>query len=207
MILGLTGCPGSGKSVVARTLGGYGWRLIDVDSMGHEAVDGSASIQKALTEQFGGDIITPDGKTNRRLLATRAFENPKLTDQLNRIVHPELIASLRARIQSQRQKGELTAVDCALIFEWDMAHEFDFVICVQAELELRIERLVNRDGRSRAVIEGFMAAQLPQEEKVRRSDLVISNNSSIERLETFAGLISLLPNVLPGTAARTIKQD
>lgn len=203
MILGLTGCPGSGKSVVARTLGGHGWRLVDVDSMGHEVVDGSESIQKALAEHFGGDIIAPDGKTNRRLLATRAFEKPELTERLNRIVHPELIARLRGRIRNQRQKGELTVVDCALIFEWGMEHEFDFVISVQAELELRIERLVNRDGRGRAVIEGFMAAQLPQEEKIRRSDLVITNNGSIERLETFAGLIALLPNVLPGTAART----
>jgi dephospho-CoA kinase len=195
MILGLTGCPGSGKSVVARTLGGYGWRLIDADAIGREVVDQSPEIRHALAVAFGDDILLADGRVNRRLVATRAFQNPEGNQQLNRIVHPKLIDQVRSRIGEQRRNHELTVVDCALIFEWGIEEEFDFIICVQAALDLRIERLSTRDGRSRADIDGLIASQLPQEEKVRRSDLVISNNGSLERLETFAGLLSLLPNV------------
>jgi dephospho-CoA kinase len=161
-------------------------------------VNGSEAILRDLAAAFGPDVIAADGTLNRRIMASRAFATPDGIDRLNRIVHPELIFRIRARIREQRRNCEPTAVDCALIYEWGIEHDFDLVVCVQAETGLRIDRLFRRDGRSRDEIEGLMASQLPQDEKVRRADLVLTNNGTIEQLETLAGLIALLPNVTSG---------
>ena len=197
MILGITGCPGSGKSVLARTVARYGGNLIDADEIGREVVEGNSSIIDALVDAFGEDIIGPNGSLDRRLLARRVFVNPEATEKLNGIVHPRLISLLVERIEVLRARGVRTVVDCALVFEWGIEDVFDLVICVQAELERRVERIMKRDGRTRAEIEGVNAAQLPEAEKVRRADLVVTNNGSLERLEAFARMFSLLPDELP----------
>ena len=197
MILGITGCPGSGKSMLAKTVARYGWNLIDADDIGREVVEGNSSIIKALVSAFGDDIIRRDGSLDRRLVARRVFVSPEATAKLNGIVHPKLVSLLVERIEILRVRGVRTVVDCALIFEWGIENVFDLVVCVQAELERRIERIMKRDGRPRAEIEGFHAAQLPEAEKVRRADLVITNNGSLERLEAFARILTLLPDEVP----------
>ncbi|MFC1485616.1 dephospho-CoA kinase [Candidatus Latescibacterota bacterium] len=198
MILGITGCPGSGKSVLAKTVARYGWNLIDADDIGREVVEGNSSIIEALADAFGNDIIGQDGTLDRRLVARRVFVSPEETAKLNSIVHPRLISLLVERIEVLRVRNVRAVVDCALIFEWGIEDVFDLVVCVQAGHEFRIKRIMNRDGRTREEIEGFYTAQLPEAEKVRRSDLVITNNGSLERLEAFARLLSLLPDVMPG---------
>ena len=198
MILGITGCPGSGKSVLAKTVARYDWNLIDADDIGREVVEENSSIIEALAGAFGNDIVRRDGTLDRRLVARRVFVSPEATARLNSIVHPKLIGLLVERIEVLRAGGVRTVVDCALIFEWGIENVFDLVVCVQADFERRIERIMNRDGRTREEIEGFYAAQLPEAEKVRRADLVIANNGSLERLEAFSRLLSLLPDVMPG---------
>ncbi len=201
MILGVTGCPGSGKSLLSGTMERAGWCLIDADLIGREVVGESRDMVDALASAFGEDIITPEGILDRRLVAKRAFANPAETAKLNSIVHPELIRWLSARIQEQRSRGEQTVVDCALIFEWGIEASFDLVVCVQADREKRIDRIVRRDGRTQVEVKRFFGAQLPEAEKVRRSDLVLSNNGSVERLESMGLLLCHLPAVLKGNSA------
>ena len=178
MILGITGLPGSGKSEVAALFAENGWRLIDADLLGHEVVENDETILMKLREAFGDDIIRSDGGLDRRKLARRAFESRESTERLNSIVHARLIEELNGLIEEKRGENIDTVVDSALIHEWNIGSYFDTVICVTADKEIRIQRILERDRRTRSEIEALFASQLPEQVKAARCDLVVTNNAS-----------------------------
>ncbi len=196
MVVGVTGCPGSGKSVLARSIGACGWELIDADGLGRDVVAETPGIVDRLAKEFGDDIIAGDGALERRLLAERAFADGDSIRRLNAIVHPPLVERVTGRIADAGEGRRHAVVDCALIFEWEIAGWFDLVICVSADSEIRRRRLMERDGRSGREIEGMFAAQLSQDDKIRRSDLMIRNEGKPERLKAFGTVLAGLPNHL-----------
>ena len=193
MIIGITGCPGSGKSILAGVMAEQEWVLVDADEIGHEVVEDDPVVLGKLTEAFGRDIIDADGKLERHVVAKRAFADKGKTRQLNDIVHPVLIDRIISRINELRSKKNDAVVDCALIFEWGIEDLFDIVVTVQSHEHLRKERLLKRDGRSSDEIEGMFSAQLPESEKVSRADIVFANNSSPDRIEAYGLMLSELP--------------
>ena len=193
MILGITGCPGSGKSMLTDILVQSEWGLIDADELGREVVEFNPDVLDELKKSFGSDIINTEGRLDRRLLAARAFAKPEKTKLLNNIVHPRLIRRLKERIENERERNTNSVVDCALIFEWGIEKLFDMVVCVSADESLRKKRLMDRDTRSLSEIEDLFAAQLPECEKMRKADIVIKNNNSVEKLKMFGMLLADLP--------------
>ena len=193
MIIGITGCPGSGKSILAAVIAEQGWVLIDADNLGREVIENDSSILNELSEAFGKDIMDSDGKLNRHLVAKRAFSNPENNQKLNKIVHPSLINRLKSRITELRTEKTDVVVDCALIFEWGIESLFDVVVCVQAHEHIRKERLAKRNGRSSEDIEDIFSAQLPESEKVKKADIVFANNSSIDIIRVYGLMLSELP--------------
>ena len=193
MILGITGCPGSGKSMLTDILVQREWFLIDADELGREVVEFNPDVLDELKKSFGSDIINTEGRLDRRLLAVRAFAKPEKTKLLNNIVHPRLIRRLKERIENERERNTNSVVDCALIFEWGIEKLFDMVVCVSADESFRKKRLMDRDVRSLSEIEDLFAAQLPECEKMRKADIVIKNNNSVEKLKMFGMLLADLP--------------
>ncbi len=193
MILGITGCPGSGKSMLTDILVQREWILIDADELGREVVEFNPDVLDELKKSFGSDIINTEGRLDRRLLAVRAFAKPEKTKLLNNIVHPRLIRLLKERIENERERNTNSVVDCALIFEWGIEKLFDMVVCVSADESLRKKRLMDRDTRSLSEIEDLFAAQLPECEKMRKADIVIRNNNSVEKLKMFGMFLTGLP--------------
>jgi len=198
MVLGITGCPGSGKSALAGFMIERGWVPVDADKIGHEVVEKNRDVLGELTVAFGSDILDSKGVLDRRLLAGRAFATKETRDMLNRAVHPRLIELLEERIHELRGSGENAVVDCALIFEWGIERRFDCVVCVAADESLCKKRLMERDGRSTVEIEGLFSAQLLERMKIKKSDVVIMNNGSLERLKLFAMILSDLPRYFKG---------
>ena len=193
MVIGVTGCTGSGKSVLAEVIAGQGWLLVDADDIGHKVVEDDPEVLNELADAFGRDILDADGKINRKFVARRAFVDPEKTQILNGIVHPALIDRLKFTINSLRSEEKNAVIDCALIFEWKIEDFFDMVVCVQAHKNLRKERIIKSDNRSPEEVEGIFSAQLPQDEKVKRADIVIANNSSIEKIKAYGLMLSELP--------------
>ncbi|MFC1650608.1 dephospho-CoA kinase [Candidatus Latescibacterota bacterium] len=193
MVIGITGCPGSGKSALAAVLAEQGWTLIDADEIGREVVENDAAVLDNLVNAFGSDILDSGGKLNRHLVARRAFSTPENNKTLNDIVHPSLIDRLKSRVDELRAGKANVVVDCALIFEWGIDDVFDTVVCVQADEALRKERIMKRDGRTSRDVENLFSAQLPESEKVRRSDIVFANNFSPEKIREFGLKLSGLP--------------
>jgi dephospho-CoA kinase len=185
MVIGITGCPGSGKSALAAVLAMQGWAVVDADEIGREVVETDSAVLEDLADAFGADVLNISGKLNRGLVAQRAFSSPENTVKLNDIVHPSLIRRLKSRVGELRSENSNAVVDCALIFEWDIGDLFDTVVCVQADEELRKQRIIARDGRSSGDIENLFAAQLPESEKIKRSDMVFENNFSADKIGEF----------------------
>ena len=193
MILGITGCPGSGKSLVAKAIASKGWKLIDADLIGREVVEQDEAIRKELSLTFGADIMEQDGKLNRRLLARRAFVDAENTKKLNDVVHPVLVGRIRDKIKEERIAGTHAVVDCALIYEWGIEGLFDRVVCVRAKEDIRKMRLISRDGRSEEEVERIFASQLPEELKVQKADIVFTNNDAIENMVVYGLMLAELP--------------
>jgi len=196
MVIGVTGCPGSGKSVLAGVIEEHGWILVDADKIGREVVENDPSILGKLANAFGQDIIDDNGNLNRHLVALRAFADPRKNQVLNDIVHPALINRLKSRIDELKEEKVHVVVDCALIFEWGIESLFDVVVCAQAHEHIRKERMMKRDNRSSDEVDGMFSAQLPESEKVNRADIVLTNNGSIDRIKAYGLMLSELPQYL-----------
>ena len=193
MVIGVTGCPGSGKSILASVIAEQGWILINADDIGREVVENDPLVLDELANAFGQDIINADGNLNRHLVARRAFADSEKNQVLNDIVHPALIDRLKSRIEKLQEEKAHAVVDCALIFEWGIESLFDVVVCVQAYEHIRKERIIKRDSRSSDEVEGIFSAQLSEGEKVERADIVLANNRSIDRIKAYGLMLSELP--------------
>ncbi len=181
--VGLTGNVAGGKTAVANRWRDAGVAVIDADRLGHAVLTEDREAQRALIEAFGTEIVDGDGSIDRVALGARAFRSPEATARLNAVVHPPLLERLDREIDATRREGHrVVVIDAALIFEFGIPEALDRIVLVTAPRELRAERLARQRDLSPERIEELMAAQMPDAEKVDRSDYVIVNDGSIELL-------------------------
>lgn len=184
-VVALTGGIGSGKSAVAKLFQTWGARVVDADILAREVVQpGSEGLTK-IVEAFSEDFILADGSLNRPLLASIIFSDPLKKELLESILHP-LIRDLWLAKLEQLRGGDapLIVYVVPLLFESHrQMPELEKIILVSAPTETRIGRIMNRDGFSREIAELRIAAQLPDSEKIPKSDYVIVNDGSLEDLE------------------------
>jgi dephospho-CoA kinase len=177
ILIGLTGGPGTGKSLAAEYLKRQGAVIISGDDTGREVLEVYPAVLKKLVRSFGDDILESNGILNRRALGRIVFGDPKALKKLNDIIHPHLLKSLKAKIDQHRKSGKLVVVDAALIFEWGIERWFDYILVVTSKRTNRIERLMY-SGLTRKEVEGRIRSQIPQSDKAKRADFIITNNSS-----------------------------
>ena len=204
-IIGLTGGIGSGKSVVASLLELYGIPVYSADEESKRLLDSlnpnrfltpvrvedtqhPSFLRERLTALLGDSIYGPNG-LNRRLMASLIFDNAKLLEQVNAIVHPEIARHFRSWIE--RQTAKYAVLESAILFESNFDRYVDICIMVYAPRELRIRRVMMRDGITESEVLQRMQHQLPDEEKTERADYVIYNDEKqplipqIEKIITF----------------------
>ncbi len=158
--------------------------MIDADRVGHEALEDPGVIQQ-LQRAFGEEILTPEGRVDRKKLGQRVFQDPEALKTLNQIVREPILQ----RIERQKAEAEqdIVVVDAALIYEYGLEDTFDAVIVVTAPEEVLVDRFQRKTGYPRPIAERVVKnAQIPQEEKARRADFVIRNDGSLEDLRTQA---------------------
>ena len=181
-LIGITGLPGSGKSLFATHLARLGVTVISADSVGHEVLT-DPCVVRALAAEFGIGIAEGGGTIDRSELGRRLVSRDQV-DVLNRIVHPPLLRRLakRTRDALTAVRGGAVAVDAALIPEWGIEGYFDLVVFVAAPAELRHARMA-RVARDQALIQVLEQSQLDEDAKRERSHIVVENLSTIERLQ------------------------
>lgn len=190
VILGITGTIASGKSTVGRLLAERGIAVIDTDQLTHDVLTNDISVKKAIVEQFGPGVLEsadcenasskdhgPDRPIDRKNLAKIVFQNSDSRRKLEQIVHPSVVLSCRRRIK-ELNKEKIVAVLVPLLFEANMADEYDEIWTVFTSEEVLKQRLGERDKLDAIEIQRRLQAQLPQSEKCSRADQVIDNSHS-----------------------------
>lgn len=209
--IGLTGGIGSGKSTVAEIMKGLGAVLVDADRVGwdvyrsgsqggaHESGKESArgaprgapreapreaQGYRAVVDEFGDEIVGPDGEVDRKKLGSIVFGDPARMKALTGIVWPLIAGAVSDRIAEETARGtETLVVEAAVMFEAGWERLFDEIWVVTARRETAVERLMVRDGVPEQAVRARMAAQLPDEERVRRADVVIENDGDLPDLK------------------------
>ena len=193
--VGLTGGIAAGKSVVGEMFVALGASLVQADKIAHSLMQRGEAVYDEVVRHFGREILNSDGSINRPKLAELAFgsgssetgSRPSRVDELNRIVHPSVI---RRQDEWMEEIGWLdphavAIVEAALILEAGAAKRFDRLIVVTCEPEQRAIRFAERQSLSieeaRREVSRRMAAQLPDEEKIKAAHHVIDNSGSLEK--------------------------
>lgn len=184
LLVGLTGNIASGKSTVARLLVARGATLIDADVLARRAVDPGTPGYERIIQRWGHDVLAPDGTLDRGELRRKVFGDADQLEELNAIIHPEVQRMRDDRLAEARARGDRIVVcDIPLLFERNLADDFECIILVDAPRPLRLERLVNDRGLRETEAMDMIAAQMPAELKRARADFVIENDGSLTDLE------------------------
>ncbi len=177
-VIGVCGGSGSGKGAVCGLFSALGIPSIDTDALYHEMTAKRCALTEALAARFGEQILETDGSLCRARLAKRVFSEGAKEDlaDLNRISHAYILAGVRSWLSECREKGIPAAlVDAPLLFESGFDRECHSIICVTAPVELRISRIMQRDGISRLDAERRIASQHSDAYLIERSGYHIVN--------------------------------
>lgn len=180
MYLGLSGGIGSGKSTVSKILSDLGAVVIDADVIAKEVLLPGTTGHKSAVKEFGSIILDNEGSIDRKSLAKLVFEDPSELAKLEAIVHPGVIARV-TEIRESLPESVVVVYDTPLMFEKQLQGQFDKVLMVVSDKELRKTRLVER-GLELVDIDARMANQATDEQRVTIADYVIENNGSLEQL-------------------------
>jgi len=199
--VGLTGGIASGKSTVGEMFVTLGAHLVRADEISHQLMDPGQEVYDEVVRHFGHEILDPDGRVNRRRLAEIAFgssvdeidlggekkKRPSRIQELNRIVHPEVIRRQEQWMEEvgKRDGHAIAIVEAALLLEAGARKSFDRLVVVTCRQEQRIERWAHRSQvdheAARREVMRRMAAQLSDDEKIKVADYVIDNTDSLDK--------------------------
>jgi len=180
-IIGLTGGIGSGKSTVAHYIASKGIPVYIADAAAKEIMEQQGVIAQ-IKQVFHQNVITSDGKLDRKVIGQLVFTSPELLKKLNAIVHP-LVKTHFIEWLQQHKTASFVLKEVAILFESGGNKECDKVILVTAPEAIRIQRTMLRDNISQEAILNRIQNQLSDAEKIQKSDFVISN---IDIKETYS---------------------
>ena len=169
-----TGGVGSGKSYTAKIFSRLGIPAYIADIRTKELYSTDKGLLNELTALLGDEIIA-GGVLRRDVMASKIFGNPYLLKKVNEIVHPKVLADYEKWRGERRREGvEIVLFESAIFFESPMFHHIaDKIMVVFAPLEVRINRVMRRDGLSRDQVMERIRSQISDEERMRRADYIV----------------------------------
>ena len=182
-VIGLTGGIGSGKSTVSALMAEKGAYIIDADKVGHRALEHSPEVKQGVLSAFGPGVLSEAGAIDRKRLGEIVFNDPSALRRLNAIIHPQMYRMMAEEIEQQRARGrDVVVLEAAILLEADWTPLVDEVwVCVTGERAVT-ERLRERSNLSEEQVRARMRAQLANGERVKRADVVIVNDGTLEEL-------------------------
>lgn len=172
--IGITGNMGSGKSTVAKLFMQLGFPVYDADSRAKSLMVTNPSLIQSIQSIFGPMAYTEDGQLNRGYISEIAFRQPEKLKLLNETVHPAVRTDFTTWAESQAVA--MVVKEAALMIESGSYHDLDALILVRAPLELRIQRAMARDGKTREEVELRLKNQMSEEDKVPFAQFQIHND-------------------------------
>lgn len=185
MFIAITGGIGSGKSYVCRLLKEKGIMVYDCDKAAKRLMRTDRQLQRQLSQTVGRDVF-PEGQLDKALLSRFIVASEENALAIDEIVHPAVARDFMA--------SGLEWLESAILFESGFYTRvpFDYVVCVTAPLEVRIERVMNRDNLTRKKALEWIARQMSQEEKASRADFVVSNDGEADLAEQIESILETI---------------
>lgn len=191
--IGLTGGIGSGKSTIAKIIETLGYPVYISDRRASILINQNQDIRKALIQRFGDTIYLPEGGLDKQQLASIIFNDKNAIREVNHIVHP--IVTLDFLDWCQMQKKEILFFESAILFEAKLESLFDHIISISTDMETRIKRVIARDATNREKVIERINNQMPDSDKLAKSDFVIYNNDEDQIVKQILDIIIQLNNL------------
>ena len=180
-IIGLTGGIGSGKTTVAKFIEDCGFPVYYSDDRAKDIVNDNEDLKVRIKELLGSDSYDENGLYNRKFVAEQVFNNKDLLQSLNEIIHP--VVRLDFEDWVKKQTKYLIFKETALLFELQLNKQCYRSILVTAEDNIRIKRVMDRDGKTYREVQSVMEKQMPEKEKIKLADCIIYNNTNLDDLK------------------------
>ena len=175
--IGITGGIGSGKSTVCEIFKVLGVPVYDADSRAKMLMTEDSALVNKIIQSFGEEAYLSDGVLNRDYLAQHVFSNKSQLEKLNGLVHPAV--GIDYKKWSSEQNAPYVIKEAALLIESGSYKQLDKLVVVSSPMELRIERIQQRDPfRSKQEIEGIIKNQLSDEERESYADYILKNDEN-----------------------------
>lgn|SRR5574344_268697 len=188
----LTGNIAAGKSTVQNYLTEKGYKTLDTDEVASEL---RVSRKDDIVEAYKGiDIQKDNGEISRVKLAHHVFGHPERVKYLANLMHPWIREEIYKFFEENKNK-DIVFVAIPLVFESHLESDYDKIVMIYTDDELRLKRLIKRNGYDVDYAKRRMSSQMPQNEKVEKSDFVIYNNTS--RVELFKQIDEILAKLKP----------
>ena len=182
-IIGITGGIGSGKSAVSEFISEMEFPVYDSDYWAKELVNLDEDLKQKIKNLLGLEAYDENGKYNRKYIAEIVFNNQELLLQLNALIHPAVRIHFEAWVNAQNT--ELVFKETALLFELKLHENCYQSILVTAEENLRIKRVMDRDGRTYREVKEIIDKQMPESEKIKMANFIIENNFDLNTLKDY----------------------
>ena len=182
--VGLTGGIACGKTFVGEEFARLGCLLVQADEIGHAVLLRGGEAYRPVVDEFGEEILLPDGEIDRRALAARVFGAPERLSTLNALVHPSVFRRedrLIAEFAATHPRG-IAIVEAAILIETGSYKRFDRMVLVTCPEEMQVERAMRRPGAVEGDVRARISRQMPLEEKRKFAHFVI--NASGEKENT-----------------------
>ncbi len=181
-VLGLTGMTGAGKSTVAMYFERMGAKIVDADVIARKAIF-NEDVIKNLCLAFGKDILDENGQVIRSALAKKAFTNSLSAKQLSKITHPFILEEMHRQVLEYKgSNAGIIIVDAPLLYQSGGDKMCDKVIFVNADRDVKLKRIMVRDGLTEKQAEDRLNVQQDMVEYEGRADYIIINNGEINEL-------------------------
>lgn len=184
LTIGITGGIGSGKSTAAKILCDYGAKLILADDIAKEIVEPQMPAYVRIIEHFGTKILDPDERINRKALGDIVFSDEHELQILNEITHSIVAERIEKMLNEFRdKKTELAVVEAIVPIKHGFLDMVDTVWVVLASENIRIQRIMARNGLTRDEAQQRIQAQMPDDAYKSLADQVVYNNGTFDDLK------------------------
>ncbi len=179
LVLGITGGSGSGKSQVCKLLASMGAQIMDADEVGH-TITSSPEVLEEIKVEFGNEVLNENGLLDRKKLGAIVFSSKSALEALNVMTHKRIFDEIEKRLSES--DAEVVAIDAAVLQQTRLKELCSFIIAVVAPMNMRVERIMQRDALSEEGARMRIASQSTDAQYAHGADFVILNNGNVENL-------------------------
>lgn len=182
-VIGLTGGIGTGKSTVSELLAVHGFKIVDADIAAREAVEKGSEGLEQVRQVFGDEAIDENGEMNRKYVGEIVFNDDKMREKLNQIIHPIVRDLMERQKEAYLKEGFNVIMDIPLLFENNLQDTVDETWLVYASESIQVERLMERNDLTQKEAKARVYSQISIDKKRRMADRVIDNRGTLLELK------------------------